>query len=53
MTIFMALLPLLIYLGLFILVIYAIISTLILMRRRNDYLKEIRDELKKYNNRDN
>ena len=52
-TTFLSFLPLLIYLGFFILVIYAIISSIILMRQRNDYLKEIRDELKKHNNRDN
>ena len=52
-TAILGLLPLLIYLGFFILVIYAIISSIILMRQRNDYLKEIRDELKKRNNRDN
>ena len=52
-TAILSLLPLLIYLGFLILVIYAIISSIILMRQRNDYLKEIRDELKKHNNRDN
>lgn len=49
---FIGFLPLLIYLGFFILVIYAIISSIVLMRQRNEYLKEIRDELKK-SNRDN
>lgn len=44
-----AFIPLLIYLGFFALVIYVIITSLNLMRQRNAYLKEIRDELKKNN----
>jgi len=46
---FLSFIPLLIYLGFYILVIYAIISTIVLMRQRNEYLKEIRDDLKKRN----
>lgn len=47
-----AFIPFLIYLGFFIFVIYVLITALNLMKQRNEYLKEIRDELKK-SNRDN
>ena len=45
----LSLIPFLIYIGFFGFVIYAIISSLHLMRQRNEYLKEIRNELKKSN----
>ena len=45
----LSLIPFLIYIGFFVFVIYAIISSLHLMRQRNEYLKEIRNELKKSN----
>ena len=44
-----AIVPILIYLGLFFFVIYAIITVLRLMREKNVYLKDIRDEMRKGN----
>lgn len=42
-----AIIPILIYLGLFIFVIYAIVTVLRLMKEKNAYLKDIRDEMRK------
>lgn len=44
-----SLVPILIYLGVLFLGILAVIYFLILTKKRNDYLKDIRDELKKRN----
>ena len=44
-----AYIPILIYLGFFVFVIYSIITCLKLMKERNDHLREIRDELRKSN----
>lgn len=41
----------LIYLGLFVFGIYVVITIIRLMKQRNDYLKDIREELKKSNNK--
>ncbi len=41
-----ALIPLLIYLGFFIFIVYVVVTILKLMRQKNEYLKEIRDELR-------
>ncbi len=46
---FFTFLPLLIYFAFFGFVIYAIIATLNAMKQRNEYLREIRNELKKSN----
>ena len=46
---FLGLIPFLIYIGFFVFVLYAIGTSLTLMRQRNAHLKEIRDELKKNN----
>jgi len=44
-----ALIPLLMYLGFFIFVVYVVFTFLKLMRQKNEYLREIRDELRKNN----
>lgn len=42
-------LPFLIFIAPYVFVIYAILTSLNLMKQRNEYLKEIRNELKKSN----
>lgn len=41
----------LIYLGLIVFAIYVVITIINLMKQRNDYLRDIRDELSKSNNK--
>ena len=45
----LSLIPFFIYIGFFVFVTYAISTSLKLMRQRNEYLKDIRNELKKSN----
>lgn len=44
---FLAIIPILIYLGIFGFAIYVVLTILNLMKQRNEYLKEIRDDIKK------
>ena len=46
---FIAIIPILIYFGIFVFAIYVVLTILNLMKQRNEYLKEIRDEIKKSN----
>ncbi|WP_201741251.1 hypothetical protein [Pradoshia eiseniae] len=46
---FVAIIPILINLGLLVFAIYVAINILNLMKQKNDYLKEIRDVIRKNN----
>ncbi|MED2737619.1 hypothetical protein [Bacillus toyonensis] len=46
----LAVIPFLIYVGIIAFLICAIITFLKLMREKNEYLKDIRDEIRKQNN---
>lgn len=46
---FLRLIPFLLYLGFLLFVFYIIFMILNLMKQRNEYLKDIRDEIKKSN----
>ncbi len=50
MLAFLGIIPILIYLGILIFAIYVAITILKLMKQKNEYLKEIRDEIRKNNN---
>ncbi|MEH7180242.1 hypothetical protein [Neobacillus vireti] len=52
MMAFLGLIPILLYLGILVFAIYVVITILKLMKQRNEYLKEIRDEIKKNNSVD-
>jgi hypothetical protein len=43
------LISILVYLGIIVFIIYAAITILKLMKQKNEYLKDIRDEIKKSN----
>lgn len=44
---FLVIIPILIYSGIFVFAIYIVLTILNLMKQRNEYLKEIRDDIKK------
>ena len=45
----LGLIPIFLYVGILIFAIYTVLTILKLMKQRNEYLKEIRDELKQSN----
>jgi tellurite resistance protein TehA-like permease len=50
MSMLLTFIPILLYLAIFLFVLYIVLTIVRLMRERNQYLKDIRDELRKGNN---
>ncbi|MDQ0270548.1 hypothetical protein [Cytobacillus purgationiresistens] len=50
---FFGLFNLLVYIGIFIFAIYVAVTIMKTSKQRNEFLKEIRDELRKHNNHKN